>query len=59
MTTILDVDPKLDHPDCYYGIESYAAYLLYPPLYVAGPIMTYNSFVTSIKVRTAGVPGLK
>lgn len=28
--------------------QTYAAYLLYPPLYIAGPIMTFNSFVCCV-----------
>lgn len=29
-----------------YGLVPYLLYLLYPPLYVAGPIITYNSFTS-------------
>ena len=33
-----------------YNLESYLVYALYPPLYIAGPIGTYNAFVSQLKV---------
>lgn len=32
------------HPLAGYTFTSYLSYALYPPLYLAGPIMTYNAF---------------
>ncbi|KIM19463.1 hypothetical protein M408DRAFT_31199 [Serendipita vermifera MAFF 305830] len=32
------------HPLIYYNPINYVAYALYPPLYIAGPIMTFNDF---------------
>ncbi|KAH8144624.1 uncharacterized protein LAJ45_11392 [Morchella importuna] len=38
---------RIDHPARYedYGFLSYLAYALYSPLYLAGPILTFNDFV--------------
>lgn len=33
------------HADTEYNLVNYLAYTLYPPLYIAGPIMTFNDFV--------------
>lgn len=33
------------HPDAEYSLLNYLAFTLYPPLYIAGPIMTFNDFV--------------
>ncbi|THH33470.1 hypothetical protein EUX98_g722 [Antrodiella citrinella] len=33
------------HPLEMYNYMNYVAYILYPPLYLAGPIMTYNDFL--------------
>lgn len=33
------------HADSEYSLVNYLAYALYPPLYIAGPIMTFNDFV--------------
>ncbi len=30
----------------YHGLLPYLEYCLYPPLYIAGPIMSYNSFAS-------------
>jgi protein-cysteine N-palmitoyltransferase HHAT len=32
------------HPLAYYSFINYLAYTLYAPLYIAGPIMTFNDF---------------
>jgi len=32
------------HPLAYYTFMNYLAYTLYAPLYIAGPIMTFNDF---------------
>ena len=36
------------HPHSLYSFPLYLAYTLYPPLYLAGPIITYNSFVSQL-----------
>ncbi|ORY77588.1 MBOAT, membrane-bound O-acyltransferase family-domain-containing protein [Leucosporidium creatinivorum] len=36
------------HPLTSYSFPLYLAYTLYPPLYLAGPIITYNSFVSQL-----------
>ncbi|KAI0064952.1 MBOAT-domain-containing protein [Artomyces pyxidatus] len=44
------------HPLEVYSYRNYIAYVLYPPLYVAGPIMTFNDFMwqlTAPKTITA------
>lgn len=57
----------------YHGLLPYLEYCLYPPLYIAGPIMSYNSFasqraaplgltwrqVGSVAVHYAGGPAMK
>ncbi|EAU84610.2 glycerol transporter [Coprinopsis cinerea okayama7 len=35
----------LPHPQITYSYMNYLAYVLYPPLYIAGPIMTFNDFM--------------
>ncbi|KAF5359446.1 hypothetical protein D9756_002933 [Leucocoprinus leucothites] len=35
----------LSHPDSIYSFSNFVAYALYPPLYLAGPIMTFNDFM--------------
>ena len=37
-----------------YDVSGLLAYAIYPPLYVAGPIMTYNDFIW--QVRTSSHP---
>lgn len=37
------------HNQQHYSITWYVAYMLYPPLYIAGPTVTFNSFVASIR----------
>ena len=36
-------------PASSYGMASYLAYVLYPPLYVAGPVLTFNGFASQLK----------
>ncbi|KAJ6567497.1 MBOAT, membrane-bound O-acyltransferase family-domain-containing protein [Mycena sp. CBHHK59/15] len=33
------------HPEVMYSYVNYMSYALYPPLYLAGPIMTYNDYI--------------
>jgi len=35
----------IPHDDDHYSAVNYVAYVLYPPLYIAGPIMTFNDFM--------------
>ena len=32
-----------------YTYMNYVAYLLYPPLYIAGPIITFNDFMWQVR----------
>ena len=32
-----------------YSFKSYLSYALYPPLYIAGPIMTFNDFILQVR----------
>lgn len=32
-----------------YTFWNYLAYVLYPPLYIAGPIMTFNDFMWQVR----------
>ncbi|EIW83800.1 MBOAT-domain-containing protein [Coniophora puteana RWD-64-598 SS2] len=36
-------------PVQFYTYANYIAYVLYPPLYIAGPIMSYNNFVWQLR----------
>jgi len=36
------------HPLEVYTFGNYLAYILYPPLYIAGPIITYNDFMWQV-----------
>lgn len=36
---------SIPHGDATYSYMNYLAYVLYPPLYIAGPIMTFNDFM--------------
>ncbi|TDL25763.1 MBOAT-domain-containing protein [Rickenella mellea] len=36
---------SIGHPTEFYSFVNYIAYVLYPPLYIAGPIMTFNDFI--------------
>ncbi|KXN84378.1 Glycerol uptake protein 1 [Leucoagaricus sp. SymC.cos] len=35
----------ISHPDSAYSFSNFVAYALYPPLYLAGPIITFNDFM--------------
>ncbi|KAJ7639190.1 MBOAT, membrane-bound O-acyltransferase family-domain-containing protein [Roridomyces roridus] len=35
----------LAHPESLYSYVNYVSYALYPPLYLAGPIMTFNDYI--------------
>jgi D-alanyl-lipoteichoic acid acyltransferase DltB (MBOAT superfamily) len=35
-------------PEEQYSLSSCIAYCLYPPLYIAGPIMTFNDFMWQV-----------
>ncbi len=37
-------------PASAYNLITYLAYVYYPPLYIAGPICTFNSFASQLKV---------
>lgn len=37
------------HPTDMYSYMNYLAYVLYPPLYIAGPIMTFNDFLWQVR----------
>jgi len=37
------------HPPETYSFANYIAYVLYPPLYIAGPIITFNDFMWQIR----------
>ena len=36
------------HGDEHFSALNYVAYVLYPPLYIAGPIMTFNDFMWQV-----------
>lgn len=36
------------HSDDEYSLLNFIAYCLYPPLYIAGPIMTFNDFIWQV-----------
>jgi len=36
------------HPDSVYSFSNFVAYALYPPLYLAGPIITFNDFMWQV-----------
>ena len=42
----------------HYSALNYVAYVLYPPLYIAGPIMTFNDFMWQVSFM-AHAKGLK
>ncbi|KAJ7087379.1 MBOAT, membrane-bound O-acyltransferase family-domain-containing protein [Mycena crocata] len=35
----------MSHPEAIYSYLNYMSYILYPPLYLAGPIMTFNDYI--------------
>jgi hypothetical protein len=39
---------ELPLPDSHYSLVNYLSYCLYPPLYIAGPIATFNSFASQL-----------
>ncbi|KAI0763345.1 MBOAT-domain-containing protein [Trametes elegans] len=41
--------PRVSHSREYYTFANYIAYVLYPPLYIAGPIMTFNDFLWQLR----------
>lgn len=40
----------LAHPLEMYSFINYLAYVLYPPLYIAGPIITFNDFMWQVRL---------
>ncbi|WVO15491.1 hypothetical protein L204_103149 [Cryptococcus depauperatus] len=40
---------RMSLPEEEYSFINYIAYCLYPPLYIAGPIMTFNDFIWQIR----------
>ncbi|CCM04219.1 uncharacterized protein FIBRA_06386 [Fibroporia radiculosa] len=44
------------HPLQTYSFVNYIAYALYPPLYIAGPIMTFNDFMWQVIHRPVAIP---
>lgn len=40
--------PTVRHSLETYSYANYIAYVLYPPLYIAGPIMTFNDFMWQV-----------
>ncbi|KAF8517669.1 MBOAT, membrane-bound O-acyltransferase family-domain-containing protein [Hysterangium stoloniferum] len=41
--------PRTYHSIHFYNITNYIAYVLYPPLYIGGPIMTFNDFLWQVR----------
>lgn len=39
---------RTSHPLADYNLVNLVAYTLYPPLYIAGPIMTFNDFIWQV-----------
>jgi D-alanyl-lipoteichoic acid acyltransferase DltB (MBOAT superfamily) len=37
------------HPLAAYSFRNYLAYVLYPPLYIAGPIMSFNDWMWQVR----------
>jgi D-alanyl-lipoteichoic acid acyltransferase DltB (MBOAT superfamily) len=37
-----------------YSLVNFLAYCLYPPLYIAGPIITFNDFVWQVSTSPTG-----
>ena len=44
---------ELPLPAGSYNLPSFLAYALYPPLYIAGPILTFNAFASQIAAPSA------
>ena len=36
------------HPEELYSLSNYLAYIIYAPLYLAGPIITFNDFMWQV-----------
>ncbi|EJU04994.1 MBOAT-domain-containing protein [Dacryopinax primogenitus] len=55
-STLLDPKTRVTQPHTLasYTLGNYLAYILYPPLYIAGPIMTFNDYLH--QVRSAPTP---
>ena len=49
MLFLQESDPKKCYEDKFYSLIGYIGYIYYPPLYIAGPIITYNNFLSSAK----------
>ncbi|KAK4049211.1 glycerol transporter [Microbotryomycetes sp. JL221] len=47
-TTTRSSPSSTSHPLQMYSFSMYLTYALYPPLYLAGPIITFNSFVSQL-----------
>ncbi|KAJ7266595.1 MBOAT, membrane-bound O-acyltransferase family-domain-containing protein [Mycena rebaudengoi] len=45
----------MTHPDSMYSYLNYISYVLYPPLYLAGPIMTFNDYIWQNR-KPANIP---
>lgn len=54
----LDARARQHRPDADYGATTLAAYALYPPLLVAGPVLTFNAFASQLSSprRAAAAP---
>lgn len=37
-------------PENEYSLLNFVAYCLYPPLYIAGPIITFNDFIWQVRL---------
>lgn len=40
---------------CYLSLRAYLAYALYPPLYIAGPILTFNDYISQCAYPPASI----
>ena len=43
--------PRVSHSLEFYSFPLFIIYVLYPPLYIAGPIMTFNDFIWQVSLR--------
>jgi D-alanyl-lipoteichoic acid acyltransferase DltB (MBOAT superfamily) len=46
--------PSTAHLWSTYSLVNYVAYVLYPPLYLAGPIITFNDFMWQVRTYCSG-----
>jgi D-alanyl-lipoteichoic acid acyltransferase DltB (MBOAT superfamily) len=46
-------------PENEYSLLNFVAYCLYPPLYIAGPIITFNDFIWQVRLLNQGVLRLR